>query len=411
MTDPQSVRSVLVAAGDLLDESDRDSVRGVVDQLTDAGRIVAVLVSQAAADREVDFLDGLRLDGIPVQVLRSPTGLERRTGPFGEFALTVATVVDSGADTVLVVPGAGHVLPHLDLARRTLLRKITAEETAVRNDEARSISARCHPEHSRMSGALRSAKRRLASVVDRAGLVAESTDRRARDAAEYWNHANEPDWQANSHWRGAPGFAEDDRWMAIGQAHLAMLDELAPPGWSGRNGSLGRVVEWGVGGGANALAFASRASEFVGVDVSAQSLEEAGRQLEATGTPYVAVPTTVDDTTAAVTAIGPMCDVFLCLYVLELVPSREHGLAILDAARDVLRPGGVGLIQAKYRTDSWRTRSRGRRYARNLANMTTFGIEEIWRACADRGLRPHAVRLVPRNDLDERYAYLVVVRD
>ncbi len=43
--------------------------------------------------------------------------------------------------------------------------------------------------------------------------------------------------------------------------------------------------------------------------------------------------------------------------------------------------------------------------------MTTFDIEELWNACAARGLRPHAVRLVPRNDLDDDDKYIVVVRD
>jgi hypothetical protein len=261
----------------------------------------------------------------------------------------------------------------------------------------------------RASSSVGALRQRVASIVDRAGVVAEPLDRRARDATEYWGNADNAGWQANSHWRGAADFADDLRWMAIGAGHLAMLDELAPPGWPGRDGPLGRVVEWGIGGGANALAFASR--EIVGVDVSTENLEEAGRQLAATGTPYIAVPTNVGDTETAVEAIGRTCDVFLCLYVLELVPSREHGLAILDAACAVLRPGGIGLIQAKYRTESWRTRSRSRRYERNLANMTTFGIEELWAACADRGLRPHAVRLVPRNDLDERYAYFLVVRE
>jgi methyltransferase family protein len=413
VTDPQPVRSVLVVAGDLLDESDRASVRGVVDQLTDAGHIVALLVSQAAADREVDFLDGLRLEGVPVQVRRSATGLERRAGALGALAVTAGTIADSGANSIHVVDGAEHLVPHLRLARGWLLRGVSVESTGPATEGERQMSAqdRVRRLTRQTFSSMRAVRRQVASIVDRAGFVAEPLDRRARDAADYWTDADKPGWQVNSHWRGAAGFADEGRWRAIGAEHLAMLDELAPPDWSGRHGSLGRVVEWGIGGGANAVAFAPRSREFVGVDVSSDNLAEAGRQLAATGTPYVPVLSSVDDTTAAVAAIGPTCDLFLCLYVLELVPSREHGLAILDAARDVLRPGGVGLIQAKYRTASWRTRSRGRRYDRNLANMTTYDIEELWSACTARGLRPHAVRLVPRNDLDERYAYFVVVRD
>jgi hypothetical protein len=37
--------------------------------------------------------------------------------------------------------------------------------------------------------------------------------------------------------------------------------------------------------------------------------------------------------------------------------------------------------------------------------MTTYGIDEFWIAAGRMGFEPQAIVLVPRNRLDERYAY------
>lgn len=36
--------------------------------------------------------------------------------------------------------------------------------------------------------------------------------------------------------------------------------------------------------------------------------------------------------------------------------------------------------------------------------MTTYRVEHFWQSALWCGLNPEMVRLVPRNDLDERYA-------
>ncbi|GAA1920142.1 hypothetical protein GCM10009737_22070 [Nocardioides lentus] len=68
---------------------------------------------------------------------------------------------------------------------------------------------------------------------------------------------------------------------------------------------------------------------------------------ESCDTPVRAVRTRVDDATAAVTEIGA-CDLFVCFHVLELVPTEAHGLAVLDAAAALLRPGGLAVVRLKY---------------------------------------------------------------
>ena len=174
-----------------------------------------------------------------------------------------------------------------------------------------------------------------------------------------------------------------------------------------------RVVEWGCGGGANAVHFAREAEQFVGVDVSQASLDECGRQLngEGLGDRWTPVLADVENPEAAAARIEP-CDLFLCVYVFELIPGPEYGERLLRIARDRLHPGGMALVQIKYATDDWRTRPRRWAYKLNLANTTTFRIEAFWQLAENCGLTPRAVTLVPEDRLvgDERYAYFLLMK-
>ena len=42
------------------------------------------------------------------------------------------------------------------------------------------------------------------------------------------------------------------------------------------------------------------------------------------------------------------------------------------------------------------------------ASQTIFPIDEFWQAAVDRGFSPEAVFLVPENDLDKHYAYVLL---
>lgn len=240
-------------------------------------------------------------------------------------------------------------------------------------------------------------------LLDRIGPKA-SEHRVIAEAARYWSTPTAPAWEGNSHWReGIPG-----RWERVGPDHLALFEKLSrvldrPP-------AMDTVLEWGCGGGANAVAFAPRAGRFVGVDVVGASLAECERRARAVcDTPLRTVRADVEHPERAVDDIGRgECDVFLCLYVFELLPSRDYALRVLDIARELLRPNGVAFVQIKYR-DTHRTPHK-RGYARNLAAQTIFPIDAFWQAATDRGFRPEAVSLVPENELDRNYAYLLLTR-
>jgi SAM-dependent methyltransferase len=248
-------------------------------------------------------------------------------------------------------------------------------------------------------------------TLTRLGL-GQPESRLARDSQSLWSSPQHDDsWLNNSHWRGGSAFGDDDAWLAVGDGHLTLYEKFARAVQYDR--PLGSVVDWGSGGGANAVHFAPRSQDYVAVDVAADSLEECERQVRAVcDTPFTPVLADVADPEAAARRVTRPCDLFLCLYVLELVPTPEYGLRLLRIARDLLADDGLAVVQIKYSTDSWRTRSRRRRYrSSTAASMTTYRIEEFWTAATTCGLRPELATLVPKNNLDERYAYFLLRKD
>ena len=230
-------------------------------------------------------------------------------------------------------------------------------------------------------------------------------EERTAQARDYWADTADGEWSANSHWRAGLG---DEAWFEVGSEHLRLHDLAATA--LGTSLTPHVVVEWGCGGGANAVAFAPRAGRFVAADVSAASLAECERQVAAEcSRPVETRLIDIAAPEAAAAGLQGTCDVFLCLYVLELTAGREEALRIMRIAADLLAPGGMALVQVKYHTGDRRTRGRGRDYRRHLASMTTFGIDEFWTLARDEcRLDPQLVVLVPENRLDQRYAYFAL---
>lgn len=238
----------------------------------------------------------------------------------------------------------------------------------------------------------------------------QSESRISADAQDYWHHPADGNWRGNSHWRDAPVFGGTGLWDKIGAGHLELFDSGAR--MCGFERPWTRVLEWGCGGGANAVHFAPRAAEFVGVDISPETLVECEKQVAAVcDTPFRPIAIDVADPESAVPRVEGWCDVFLSFYVFELIPTPEYGERLLRIAHEVLAPGGLALIQVKYSDGRWRTRSRRRAYRRGLAEMTTYPIDEFWQIAQRCGFTPQAVHLVPRNELDERYAYFFLLRE
>lgn len=252
------------------------------------------------------------------------------------------------------------------------------------------------------------ALRRLVYPLIERAPVRQSDHSREREAQKYWEDVNQQAFQSNSHWKGEKGLAEDV-WFELGKPHVQLfrdhiriLGEPLP---------LKRIIEWGCGGGANAVHFGPLAEDFVGVDISKESLDQCKEALKSVGwNNFQAVLIDVAHPENAIGALIGTADVFLCTYVFELLPSQEYGQRILDVAYQVLKPGGFAIIQIKYETHERRTRSRKWGYRRNLANMTTYSIDGFWHRAEQAKFSPRSISLRPKDELvnDERYAYFIL---
>jgi SAM-dependent methyltransferase len=237
----------------------------------------------------------------------------------------------------------------------------------------------------------------------------ESETKLIGDSQEYWNDTSDRTLKQNSHWRGVGIFADDSRWLALGQGHLEMYEAFARA--LGVKHPLKRIVEWGCGGGMNAVHFGPLAEEFYGIDISSASLEECGRQMNAAGL-HNFKPVLIDaaDPEAALERVEGLCNLLISTYVFELLPTPEYGLRVLSIAHELLAPEGIMMVQVKYHEGDWKTRSKGWAYVKNLAWNATYRIEEFWQAAERCGFTPKMITLLPKQPLvnDGNYAYFLL---
>jgi Methyltransferase domain len=255
----------------------------------------------------------------------------------------------------------------------------------------------------------RSAKVAIEFAVRNVTGLNETETKLIGDSQAYWNDQADSSLRQNSHWRGVGIFADDTRWLALGREHLKFYEEFARV--VDLKYPLKRIVEWGCGGGMNAVHFGSLADEFCGVDISPSSLAECGKQMNTVGL-HNFTPILVDAAApeSALSCLGGPCDVFISTYVFELLPTPGYGIRILRIANEMLAAGGIAMIQIKYSEGDATTRSRAWAYAKNLAWNATYRIEDFWQAAQQCGLTPRMVTLQPRQPLvnDRNYAYFLL---
>ncbi len=238
----------------------------------------------------------------------------------------------------------------------------------------------------------------------------QSEDNLIEQSSKFWNETESSHYQSHSHWRGDDGISAEV-WLELGKQHLCLFETFLKI--SGLETPFQRIVEWGCGGGSNAIHFAKMAHQYFGVDVSQASLSQCNRVLQDAGiNNFLPIQINLAMPEEAAELIPKPCDFFLCTYVFELVPSQAYGKRIVDIAFRLLRPGGFAMIQIKYSTDEARTKSRMWGYKYNAANMTTYPIDRFWEITRAAGFEPLAVTIQPRQELvgDERYAYFFLRR-
>lgn len=233
----------------------------------------------------------------------------------------------------------------------------------------------------------------------------QSEGRLEADAQAYWTATGSTGWLDNSHCLG--GTLSETQWRDVGDDHLALYRKMAAS--AGMPERCAHVLGWGCGGGANARTFAPHAERFTGVDLSREHLVECERQVRAVcDTPFQPVLIDVAHPERALSGISGSVDLFLCLYVLELVPSPEYGLRLMRLAHRMLVPGGAAFVQIKV-TTGWRTRPRRRGYRESTAAaMTTYRVEDFRAAVEAIGFVAGAPERVPHTGLDGPYAYFLL---
>jgi cyclopropane fatty-acyl-phospholipid synthase-like methyltransferase len=239
----------------------------------------------------------------------------------------------------------------------------------------------------------------------------DSETKLIRDSQNYWNNVSDRCKQ-NSHWRGVGKFADDSRWLALGREHLQLYEEFARV--LGIKHPLKRIVEWGCGGGMNAIHFGRLAEEFCGIDISSANLQECARQMTAVGLRnFTTILIDAAEPEAALGRVQGLSDLLISTYVFELLPTPEYGLRVLRIAYELLAPGGAAMVQIKYSEAGRSTASRRWAYAKNLAWNATYRIEEFWQAAERSGFTPKMVTLVPKQPLvnDRNYAYFLLVKN
>jgi cyclopropane fatty-acyl-phospholipid synthase-like methyltransferase len=244
--------------------------------------------------------------------------------------------------------------------------------------------------------------------------IYETEEKIIADAQKFWNNHSDQRLDQFTHSRGAGYFNDDNRWLFIGKQSLEIYQALVKT--TGYTKPIESMVEWGCGGGANAVYFADLVNKFYGVDISNSALEACKIQLNQKGfTNYDTIEIDAATPEKALESIPHPVDLFICLYVMEILPSKAYAERILQIASEMLNKGGIAFLQFKYTTSKWDTQPKYWNYASDPANMTTFWIDEFWQICQKHNLAPKAMQLITPQDINSlspgrRYGYVLCVK-
>jgi len=227
------------------------------------------------------------------------------------------------------------------------------------------------------------------------------------ESREYWQSWSNSRLKSHSHWRDGYAFDSPGVWERLGRQHRDLLLRAARE--AGIT-DICRIVDWGCGGGLNAVQLAAEAKCYYGVDVSELTLQECKRQVsKLREVNFQPVLIDAANPEACLSEIGEPCDAFICTYVFELLPTREYGWRIVRLAHSLLRPGGVALIHIRYSNNLFQ-QSRRWRYAKNLAHNTAYSLAEFRSGSAEVGFERLFEEVIPKqDDLNERrYAFFAL---
>ncbi|MEZ5564853.1 MAG: class I SAM-dependent methyltransferase [Gammaproteobacteria bacterium] len=302
----------------------------------------------------------------------------------------------------------------LGIARR-VARKLRTKVRRALNPlfrllrESRTVLVAAGP-----AGLLRHLGQRIRLFVLRLAGRGQSEAELASETMRYWNEGDKAGINLGdySHWVDTGPWQDRDKWLALGRVHFEMYEQLCKA--MGTPRPLRNAVEWGSGGGANAIHFIHEVKEYCGIEIAQASLVECERVLAEAGfNGFRPVLVSAESPETALELAPEPFDLFLSTYVFELLPSRSYGERVARIAWQLLKPGGLALIQIRYDDGSPRSTQKNADYFRHASRFTSYRVEEFWTKMEAIGFQPLYVKLVPRlvaGYSGDLYAYFAMRR-
>jgi len=220
-------------------------------------------------------------------------------------------------------------------------------------------------------------------------------EKKLRNAAnKLWANENGSETiKGLSHFKGSGRYKDHEKWEDIGNVHIKMFDRFCE---MTNTDSIESMIEYGPGGGANAVKFAPKVSKFYGIDIAKENLKECGCQLEQIGFKNY-VPVHIAEPKDCLHI--PPVDFFLCVAVYQHFPSKEYGVEVGKIAYDLLKEQGLAIIQIRYAGKYYKPKKRD--YRANVITFTSYGLDEFWNILKKIGFEPLYLQLRPETN----YAY------
>ena len=201
-------------------------------------------------------------------------------------------------------------------------------------------------------------------------------------AGQYWQLSG---WderiQDQAHWCDVMRWPRE-RWIEYGDFYFAyvvrLLKQFAGAAFVN---DLGRktTLEWGCGGGANIRCLGKAFSHVYGVDISEETLNECGRQMEKCGlSNFSKVKFPAQSPEMVLKKIpAESVDFILSIAVFQHFPSKAYTRRVLHVMEKLLKKDGLALIQVRYFDGSEKYRQKDSDYAKNVITMTSFTFGEF----------------------------------
>jgi hypothetical protein len=215
----------------------------------------------------------------------------------------------------------------------------------------------------------------------------DSLETLTADAHSYWNR-DDPWTRSVSHFTGARR-CPANRWKRIGDRNWQRFTTFVER-VNARLEDFQSMVEWGPGGGANAVAFCRHFKRFYGVDVSRLSLVECRDQLGARmlADCFTEVPINCAEPHAALHLVDTPVDFFLSTACYQHFPSKSYGAHVTNLAGMMLRPDGIAMIQIRWNDGGQYHAPKTSKYCKgkNAIRFTSYNIGEFLGIASDAGL-------------------------